>query len=294
MAVCLGCSNDGEVAGTQPEPALGSAINFGGHITEISRTKAIVDSDAFPNGTEVGVFGWGHRRGTTENTTLRADLDNSKYITRSGDNTLQTDVPAHYPVNPDTLLNFYAYHPYVATAGADPLKIAFDLTQQHDLMWATPVTERDKTNENEKVDFKFNHQLSAITLVFKKADDIKEEMILQDVALENYSPSLILNVQTGILTAPAATTPFVILAEANKTITKEKATVLTNHLLCPVESPVFLVKLSNAAYRVVSKKAFLAGKKQTYEFTIQADNISISGSIAPWEDGGTSEEVIPF
>lgn len=294
MIACLSCSSDNDIS--QPTGATGPTIRFGGQIAEIVQSKAIIDSDVLPDDSQVGIFGWGHRRGEADNTNtaLRTDLNNNLHTKEAGTDILKASIDAHYPVNPDTLLNLYAYYPYRAAASLDPLKISFDLSKQEDLMWATPIKNRDKTTQEQRIDLQFNHLLSAITLVFKKADDIKEDNILQEVSLENYPSTIYLNVQSGQLTAPASTSPYSILAVANKPITTKADSIVINYLLLPTEKPVFIVKLSNAEFRIPSSKAFQAGKKQTYEFTIQAKDIHLSGSIAPWQDGGTSNEIIYF
>ncbi len=38
--------------------------------------------------------------------TLRKDLNNSPYTKTTGSNEFTCDTHAHYPINPDTLLNF--------------------------------------------------------------------------------------------------------------------------------------------------------------------------------------------
>lgn len=287
---CLGCNNDNEVI----KPGESSVIYFGSKIVGITQNKAIINSDNLPANTRIGIFGWGHHKNDTgKNTTIRKDLNNALY-TQSGDkDELICDSHAHYPVNPDTLLNFYAYHPYTEAA-TDPLTIPFDLKKQDDLMWATPVTNRDKTSEAEKVELSFNHILSAITIKIKKADDIKEDMLLESISLENYPSNVLLNVQTGQLTLPVSSTPYTIASSNKQEITSQEATITTNYMLCPLENPVFIIRLSGNNFRIVSKKGFLPNKRQTYEFTIQAKDIVLTGSVRPWEDGGTSEEIIYF
>lgn len=161
-------------------------------------------------------------------------------------------------------------------------------------MWATPVLNLDKTQGDTPVNLSFNHILSAITLKFKKADDIKEDMILQSISMENYPSTIQLNVQTGKLSAATSTTPYTLIDNLSETMTPNEITIVTNYLLYPIENPVFIVRMSGKDYRIESKKAFEGGKKQTYSFTIQAQNISISGSITPWQDGGTSNETVYF
>ena len=288
--IVLGCNNSIDKI---PETDS-NKINFNAQINSIIPTKAIIEDIIFTNNTSIGIFGWGHIKNNATNQTVRRDLNNNRYTKSIGSNEFTCDAHAHYPINPDTLLNFYAYYPYTEAATAAPLSIPFDLKKQDDIMWATPVLDRDKTTSNEPVNLSFNHILSAITLKFKKADDIKEEMILQSISMENYPSTIQLNVQTGKLSVAPSTTPYTLIDNLNKEITPNEETIVTNYLLYPVEKPVFIVRMSNKDYRIESTKAFEGGKKQTYSFTIQAQDISISGSINPWLDGGTSDETVYF
>lgn len=289
LILIFGCNSDNDVP--QNETANGAVIRFGGKITNIV-SKAITEGNDFSDNATIGIFGWGHTIGNTTNQTLRKDLNNSQYTKTAGNSEFSSETHAHYSINPDTLLDFYAYYPYTITAS--PLNIPFDLKKQDDIMWATPVKNRDKTSADEPVNFSFNHILSAITLKFKKADDIKEEMILQSISMENYPSTIQLNVQTGELSAATSTQPYTLIDSQSKEITLNEVTIVTNYLLYPIEKPVFIVRMSNKDYRIESEKAFEGGKKQTYSFTIQAKNITISGSINPWLDGGNSEETVYF
>lgn len=288
--IVLGCNNSIDKI---PETDS-NKINFNAQINSIIPTKAIIEDIIFTNNTSIGIFGWGHIKNNATNQTVRRDLNNNQYTKSIGSNEFTCDTHAHYPINPDTLLNFYAYYPYTEAATAAPLNIPFDLKKQDDIMWATPVLDRDKTTSDEPVNLSFNHILSAITLKFKKADDIKEEMILQSISMENYPSTIQLNVQTGKLSVAPSITPYTLIDNLNKEITPNEETIVTNYLLYPVEKPVFIVRMSNKDYRIESTKAFEGGKKQTYSFTIQAQDISISGSINPWLDGGTSDETVYF
>lgn len=277
---------------TVPVMKDNNEIHFGDNIIT---SKALIEDITLPANAQVGIFSWGHKfNESVTDKTLRKDLNNSLYTKTSDTNSLISDTEAHFPINPDTLLNFYAYYPYTVAATATPLSIPFDLNKQDDIMWATPVLNRDKTTAEETVNLSFNHILSAITLKFKKADDIKEDMILQSISLENYPSAIQLNVQTGKLSATASTIPYTIINGQQKEMTPEEVTIVTNYLLYPVEKPVFIVRMSDKDYRIQSSKAFEGGKKQTYSFTIQAKDISISGSINPWIEGGESNETVYF
>lgn len=291
LALCVCCGKDSEnpnIEFTQTLPIL-----FSCQINNIILGKSIISENTFPANSPIGVFAWGHKLNEIELSAVRKDLNNKTYTKSSNSNEFTTDSHAHYPINPDTLVNFYAYYPYTDAATATPLSIPFNLKNQDDIMWATPVTDRDKTTADQKVNLSFNHILSAVTLKFKKADDIKEDMILQSISMENYSSTIQLNVQTGILSANASISPFTIDSKS-EAITSTETTIVTDYLLYPVDKPVFIVKISGKDYRIESKKGFEKGKKQTYTFTIQASDISLSGSINPWVDGGTSDETIYF
>lgn len=267
-------------------------ISFNAKINTIS-TKAIIEDNTFSAQTSIGILSWGHHITTPNIGNIRKDLNNALY-TQTSNNEFTSLTHAHYPINPDTLLNFYSYYPYTETATTAPLSIPFDLKKQNDIMWATPVLNKDKTTAEEPVNLSFNHILSAITLKFKKADDIKEDMIIQSISMENYPSTIQLNVQTGKLSATASTTPYTLIDNISKEITQNEETIVTNYLLYPIEKPVFIVQMSGKNYRIESTKAFEGGKKQTYSFTIQAQDITISGSINPWQDGGTSNETVYF
>lgn len=289
LVLIFGCNSDNDVP--QNETVNGAVIRFGGEITNIV-SKAITESNDFPDKAAIGIFGWGHTDGSATDQSLRKDLNNTQYTKVAGSNEFTCDSHAHYPINPDTLLNFYAYYPY--TAAANPSNIPFDLKKQDDIMWATPVTDKDKTTADTPINLSFNHILSAITLKFKKADDIKEDMILQSISMENYPSTIQLNVQTGKLSAAPSASPYTIISGQNTTMTPTEVTIVTNYLLFPIEKPVFIVRMSDKDYHIESTKAFEGGKKQTYSFTIQAKDITISGSINPWVDGGTSNETVYF
>lgn len=287
----LGCNSDNDLS--RNDLGDGEIIRFKAQVANIT-TKAVIEDSALPNGSQIGILSWGHYKSTSSNETIRKDLNNALYIKSAGEDEFTTAVEGHFPINPDTLLNFYSYYPYTPSATANPLSIPFDLKKQDDIMWATPVLNRDKTTADKPVDLAFNHILSAITLKFKKADDIQEEMLLQSISMENYPSTINLNVQTGALSASASATNYTIISDQSKPIGSEEVTIVTNYLLYPIVKPVFIVKMSGKDYRIESTKAFEKGKKQTYSFTIQAKDIRITGSINPWTDGGESNETVYF
>ena len=181
---CLGCTESTGVIPTE----ISDPIHFSTRIQTLT-TKAIITDATLPDNSQIGVFSWGHHKNDgSVNTTLRKDLTNTLYTQQAGSNELIAAVDGHYPINPDTLLNFYAYYPYTQSGTNTSGSIPFDLNKQEDIMWATPVLNRGKATSAETVNLAFNHLLSAITVKFEKADEIKETMILQSISLASYSP----------------------------------------------------------------------------------------------------------
>ncbi|WP_293669518.1 fimbrillin family protein [uncultured Parabacteroides sp.] len=288
LCICSSCGNEPELVTNK------DAIHFSTRIQTLT-TKAIITDATLPANSQIGIFSWGHHKNDGNvNTTLRKDLTNTLYTQEAGSNELIATVESHYPINPDTLLNFYAYYPYTQSGTNTPESIPFDLSKQEDIMWATPVLNRSKATSDDVVNLAFNHLLSAITIKFEKADDIKETMILESISLAGYSPAIQLNIQTGKLTQTATESNYTFIKDQNIEIVPEQKTIITDCLLCPIAKPVFVVRMSGKDYRIESTKAFEAGKKQTYEFTLQAKDIHLSGSINPWEDGGSSNETVYF
>ena len=239
----------------------------------------------------IGIYGWGHKLGQTAPLTPRPDLTNQAYTTTDG-TAYTSDMDAHFPVASDTVIDFYAYYPYQASLSNS--EASYDLKDQIDIMYATPILNKGKmdveTDTNSStatatVALTFNHQLSAITIVIKKADDIKEPLILQKVELVNYPSSIHMNIQTGRLTASNTVADYPIPLAAPITITPAEATVSTNYLLWPGEAPTFRFSISDHTYEVHPSQAFIAGKKQKYTFTIQAEDINVGASINPWTEG---------
>ena len=197
------CTNDDNSVPSQQTPTV---ILFSASPYRLE-SKAIHTESTMPTDLPIGIYGWGHKLGQTAPLTPRPDLTNQAYTTTDG-TAYTSDMDAHFPVASDTVIDFYAYYPYQASLSNS--EASYDLKDQIDIMYATPILNKGKmdveTDTNSStatatVALTFNHQLSAITIVIKKADDIKEPLILQKVELVNYPSSIHMNIQTGRLTA---------------------------------------------------------------------------------------------
>ena len=281
------CTNDDNSVPSQQTPTV---ILFSASPYRLE-SKAIHTESTMPTDLPIGIYGWGHKLGQTAPLTPRPDLTNQAYTTTDG-TAYTSDMDAHFPVASDTVIDFYAYYPYQASLSNS--EASYDLKDQIDIMYATPIlnkgkmdveTDTNSSSATATVALTFNHQLSAITIVIKKADDIKEPLILQKVELVNYPSSIHMNIQTGRLTASNTVADYPIPLAAPITITPAEATVSTNYLLWPGEAPTFRFSISDHTYEVHPSQAFIAGKKQKYTFTIQAEDINVGASINPWTEG---------
>lgn len=285
------CTNDDnkELAGQTP---VGIHFNASPYQLE---SKAIHTGNVMPTEQPIGIYGWGHKLGESTPLTMRFDLINQPYTTTDG-TAYTSDLEAHFPIAADTVIDFYAYYPYQSQLS--DLKASYDLKDQTDIMWATPILNKGKMdvqtsgdNSSATVALSFNHALSAITIIIKKADDIKEVLSLQAVELVGYNPSIQLDIKAGTVTASGTQADYV-LPISPTTITPAGATLLSHYLLCPGMAPKFRFTISDHTYEVQPTQAFIAGKMQEYTFTIRAEDINVSASINPWTEGpGGSGEI---
>ena len=286
------CTNDDNDGPSKQAPAV---ILFSASPYKLE-SKAIHTESTMPTDLPIGIYGWGHKLNETSPLTPRPDLTNQAYTTVDGTN-YTSDMDAHFPVAADTVINFYAYYPYQASLSNT--LASYELKDQIDIMYATPILNKGKMDVQTEangstaiVALSFNHQLSAITIVIKKADDIKETLVLQKVELVNYPASVRMDIQTGQLTTSDTKADYPIPLAAPITITPTEATVATNYLLWPGETPTFRFSISGHTYEVRPSQSFIAAKKQKYTFTIQAEDINVGASINPWTQGpGGSGEI---
>ena len=171
------CTNDDNAVSSQQAPTV---ILFSASPYRLE-SKAIHTESTMPTDLPIGIYGWGHKLGQTAPLTPRPDLTNQAYTTTDG-TAYTSNMDAHFPVASDTVIDFYAYYPYQASLSNS--EASYELKDQIDIMYATPIlnkgkmdVETDTNGSTATVALTFNHQLSAITIVIKKADDIKEPLI---------------------------------------------------------------------------------------------------------------------
>ena len=295
-------------AGCDPEASTGMSpttspeIRFSASTYQIEtqpkqKTKAIQSGETFPAGTAIGIFGWGHAVNESSPLIPRADLINNKYTT-DNETDFTSSFPAHFPLAEDTVIDIYAYYPYIEDVSN--AVITYSLADQQDIMYATPVLNKGKLNiaptsegTYATVPLVFNHALSAITLVLKNADDIAESLQLEKVELVDYPTQATLNLRAQEL-QPSETGDDYLVSNETKTITSEETVLVKDYLVWPGKAATFRFTISGHEYEVTPQQAFLANRQQQYIFTIQAKDISVSAAINPWEQGPSSSGDIGF
>lgn len=260
-------------------------------------TKAILTGETLPAGASIGIFGWGHAVNQSSPLIPRADLINNKYTTDNRTDFTSAS-PAHFPLAEDTVIDLYAYYPYIEDASNAVL--TYKLADQQDIMYATPVLNKGKLNVDANggegyasIPLTFNHALSAITVVLKKGEDITENLTLEKVELVDYPSEAALHLQTQEI-KPVATDADYLLSNTSKTITEEETVLFKDYLVWPGKAATFRFTISQHVYEVTPEQAFLANRQQQYTFTIRAKDVSVSASIHPWKEGPAGSGEIGF
>ena len=161
MAVALtGCSNEEQLSGTADArtPLAISVTNAG-----LTKVGGVVTGSQFGDGASLGLFL------TKEDGSSAYDTpyNNVKYTSStSGSNQVWTATPDPILLT-GTKAKVYAYYPYNSTYN-DITSIPIDVTQNQDVMWATPYS--GAYNASPTATLPMNHALSVIRFSLSKGD----------------------------------------------------------------------------------------------------------------------------
>lgn len=249
-------------------------------------TRGIIAGNTFSENSEIGVIAWKHAKDTPptiDTDEPYADLNNAKY-TADNAGALTTTDTAHYPLESDSYLDFYAYFPKVESLTKNHIA-SYSLDDQNDIMYATPVTNKTK-EEEQPIDLSFTHALNAMTIIVKKANDISEELNLSKISISIASDATF-DISNGTIAPGTAQNKDLAITSSN--ITTDGVTFLTDYLIWPGTAPTFTLVINNKTYTVTPSKELKANTKMTYTFTVNAKDVTVKGSIGNWEtdtDGG--------
>lgn len=312
LILLASCSNDNEAIGTDSNKTrilLGTAL----------QTKAPVNDASGLNAAGIGLYGI-----TTQNTTAGefvADwtaakiLDNVKPGSIEGDGSIVLPIPYYYPENAADYLKFMAFHPYAAagTTGDNYLHVTdaaapelnFTLTGKEDLMYATPAIGNNATTAVQNLAFK--HSLTQITFDVIKDQAMVGELSVTGIQFAGVNTTGKMNIETGVISdwgTPGALIAFNSVSDGGAVeipASDATAVVAGSPVMLQGDQAKFALNIATTAKTFQNVEiiptspatAFEVGKsyKVTITFNVgdvtPGQEIKLSASVQPWEDGGT-------
>ena len=283
LLLCLfsRCTDDMQ----QPDNQIGGRDN--NHltistITTHNSTKALIECDYLPNGSEIGITVL-----NTEGTAYdNIDYQNIRFEAEStgvtqkwqGDETIYLSATEGY---------CYGYYPYSLTAN-DITQIPVSTASQTDYLYATPK-QVDINNKN--VNLNMKHALSAIRLALKRGTYTGTGKITAvSVTSTGLGTTGTLNATTGKVTANGTGTVIAVTTNIDLTTTEQNADII----VVPTGNEATLTltaTIDGKAYMTPASAITIEqGKCYTYTVTINAGELALSGiKVGDWgyDDGGT-------
>jgi hypothetical protein len=306
LLVAVSCSKDDSPAPVTPpddEPAA-VAVQFSSNIGGIASfvppgdIKPLAVGGTWTASDAIGVF-----MVNNGGTTVRNEETNKKYVTSAGGITgnfaaAGSADTVYYPINGDKV-DFIAYYPYqssITSLGDYSVNVATQTDPAGiDLLYAKANNEGagyDKSNAS-AVALTFGHQLSKLTMNVSATGSTQitpADLNTMTVTITGLNTQAQFNLATGTLgtaSAPAAITP------RTATAGSKYEAILLPGAFTGVSVTFAISGGNNPGDYVwnVPDGALEAGKEYVYSisFTGTSGDVDVSGTINPWELGGTPE-----
>ena len=255
-------------------------LTISGIITHNS-TKALIEDDYLPNGSEIGV------------TVLKSsgaayddiDYQNIRFVaTGSGaEQTWAGDETVYLSATEGVCYGSYPY----SSSVTDITQIPVSTAGQVDYLYASPVA---VDINNRDVSLTMNHGLSAVRLAIKRGTYTGTGKITAvSVTSSGLGPTGTLNATTGKVTANGISTAIAVTTNIDLTTTEENADII----VVPTGTSAALtlsVTVDGKVYSTAADPRIIAqGKCYTYTMTINAGELALSGvTVGDWgyDDGG--------
>lgn len=312
LILLASCSNDNEAVGTDGDKTL---IRLGTAL----QTKAPVNDALGLNTSGIGIYGI-----TTSNTTAGAAvtdwsaakiLDNVKPQSVENDGSIVLPVPYYYPADVAEYVKFMAFHPYAAagTSGDNYLLVTdaaapelnFTLTGKEDLMYAVPAIGNKETTGAQNLAFK--HSLTQITFDVIKHSGMTGDLSVTGIQFAGVNTTGKMNIETGAISdwgTPGDLTAFNSVSDGGAVeipASNATAVVAGTPAMLQGGQKKFALNIATTAKTFQNVEivptapatAFEVGKsyKVTITFNVgdvtPGQEIQLSASVQPWEDGGT-------
>lgn len=249
-----------------------------------------VSNTAWSADDRIGVFMVKH-----DGTTISESAENKEYVTATGNGQFAPASPEHtiyFPMD-DSAVDFIAYYPY-KLGNTLTANINIDATDPtFDLLYATANNNGNGYNKSfgqkgEKVDFAFHHQMSKFIMNIKSNDAVGT-INKMDVTIKGMKTRASFNLATGTFTDATAKDNFV-----PQTITALKsfsAFVIPSTYTAKDNLQIeFTINKNTKAetfiWTVDEDIEFVSGHYHTYTVTLNRTDMTATGSIVEWKDGG--------
>ncbi len=176
VTAVVGCGKNADVADENPqEEGRGVEIVADIVATKTTHTDGGAVDTAWKKGDAVGIFWYKGGSAADAGTDAADRLENGQILAKVSGSSTSFDAPENYLAEEGTDYLTYAYYPYSAAAGTDPLAVKFTLPAEQtqaaagrldhlsgtDLLYAGATAKNDGTG---KVDLHFNHALSVLAI----------------------------------------------------------------------------------------------------------------------------------
>lgn len=186
------CSNEDQFGLEQPS-SEGTPLSIQVNSSTLTKIGGVVSTTTLPNASQIGLYLTNASDGTAY------DSSNPKVVfTASGTGSSQVWSTSASIKLSSTKGNVYAYYPYSETI-SDITSIPIDVTENKDVMWATPVSK--VYDAFGTVTLNMNRPLSVIRLQINKKE-YSGAGVIQDISVKGagLASSGTLNAKTGVLT----------------------------------------------------------------------------------------------
>lgn len=246
-------------------------------------TKAAISGTSFVSGTEIGMYGVKNNE----------DWTSTPYFNNEGTISIVDDAvvfseKVYYPAD-DQAVDFYAFYPKataVEAAGEAP-KVAYDLTKQDDILWAT-VKSGTLTNHVADAALKFGHRLSKINFKVKAGEGFPTTGIsVTEIVVTATNTSASLNIGTGVITFSNPGNINAFVADGTDVLAQDITTTVTADAFGDVMiEPAVKYNLKVTAGGVEYAASLTApnmGQAKTVTLTFLPTGMDIKASITDWE-----------
>ena len=204
-----------------------------------------------------------------------------------------THSPLYYPTGSSSFV-FTAYHPRQASVLDGEVEFSVLSAQDIDANYLNSdllyVKKTDIVRTTSAIALEFKHLLSRMTFTIKKGEDT-EIHELSEILVSNVLPNVTLNLLDGSLSEASGTLSSIVAngvtgGESGVESLSSGAAIVVPQVI-PTNTALLKITIGELdyIYTLSSALELKGGKSYAFEITVNKVGISVSSSIAEWEDG---------